>query len=77
MSWKFSIIDQHYALIIPLFITQAPTCLDIYVPSSGSVVYPCELLNVTHETTTSDCTQATNVYSTGVHPDDTTISDFQ
>jgi hypothetical protein len=23
------------------------------------------------------CTQATNIYSTGVHPDDTTISDFQ
>jgi hypothetical protein len=39
------IIDQHYALIIiPLFITQAPTCFGPYVPSSGSVLYPCELL---------------------------------
>jgi hypothetical protein len=41
------IIDQHYALIIiPLLITQAPTCFDTYVPSSGSVLYPCELLKV-------------------------------
>jgi hypothetical protein len=40
-----AIIDQHYALIIiPLFITQAPTCFGTYVPSSGSVLYPCELL---------------------------------
>jgi hypothetical protein len=39
------IIDQQYALIIiPLFITQAPTCFGTYVPSSGSVLYPCELL---------------------------------
>jgi hypothetical protein len=35
-----------------------------------------QLDTVTHETTTSD-TQTTNIYSTGVHPDDTTISDFQ
>jgi hypothetical protein len=41
------IIDQHNALIIiPLFITQTPTCFDTYVPSSGSVLYPCELLKV-------------------------------
>jgi hypothetical protein len=41
------ITDQHYALIITsLFITQAPTCFDTYVPSSGSVLYPCELLKV-------------------------------
>jgi hypothetical protein len=39
------IIDQHYALIItPLFITQAPTCFGINMPSSGSVLYPYELL---------------------------------
>jgi hypothetical protein len=32
------ITDRHYALIIiPLYITQAPTCFDTYVPSSGSV----------------------------------------
>jgi hypothetical protein len=29
-------IDQHYALIMtPLFITQAPTCFGIHMPSSG------------------------------------------
>jgi hypothetical protein len=34
--------DRHYALIIiPLFITQAPTCFGTYVSSSGSVLYPC------------------------------------
>jgi hypothetical protein len=39
------ITDQHYALIItPLFITQAPACFGTYVPSSGSVLYPYELL---------------------------------
>jgi hypothetical protein len=39
------IIDQHYVLIIiPLFITQPPTCFGTYVPSSGSVLYTCELL---------------------------------
>jgi hypothetical protein len=38
-------IDQHYALIItPLFDTQAPTCFGIHMPSSGSVLYPSELL---------------------------------
>jgi hypothetical protein len=31
-------------LFIYLFITQAPTCFGTYVPSSGSVLYPCELL---------------------------------
>jgi hypothetical protein len=37
---------QHHALIIiPLFITQAPTCFGTYVPSSGSVLHPCELLS--------------------------------
>jgi hypothetical protein len=41
------ITDQHYALIIiPLFITQIPACFDTYVSSSGSVLYPCELLKV-------------------------------
>jgi hypothetical protein len=42
------ITDQHYALIIIslLIITQAPTCFDTYVPSSGSVFYPCELPKV-------------------------------
>jgi hypothetical protein len=40
-----SIRDQHYALIIfSLFITHAPTCFGTYVPSSGSVLFPCELL---------------------------------
>jgi hypothetical protein len=29
---------------IPLFVTQAATCFDTYVPCSGSVLYPCELL---------------------------------
>jgi hypothetical protein len=44
IAW-LDIIDQHYALIItPLFITQAPTCFGIYVPSSGSVLYLYELL---------------------------------
>jgi hypothetical protein len=33
-------------IIIPLFITQARTCFDTYVSSSGSVLYPCELLKV-------------------------------
>jgi hypothetical protein len=42
---QWGIIDQHYALIIiPLFITQAPTRFGTYVPYSGSVLYPCELL---------------------------------
>jgi hypothetical protein len=41
-----SIVDQHYALIIaPLFDTQAPTCFGIHVPSSGSFLCPCELLD--------------------------------
>jgi hypothetical protein len=31
-------------MIIPLFITQAPTCFSTFVPSSGSILYPCELL---------------------------------
>jgi hypothetical protein len=44
---SLGITDQHYALfIIALFITQAPTCFETYVPSSGSVVYPCELVKV-------------------------------
>jgi hypothetical protein len=39
--------DQHYALIIiSLFITQASTCFGTYVPYSGSVLYPCEILKV-------------------------------
>jgi hypothetical protein len=39
------IIDQRYALIItPLFITHAPTCYGIHMPSSGSVLYPYNLL---------------------------------
>jgi hypothetical protein len=39
------VIDQHYALIItPLFITQAPTCFGIHMPSSGSVLFAYELL---------------------------------
>jgi hypothetical protein len=39
------ITDQHYVLIItPLFDTQAPTCFGIHVPSSGSFLYPYELL---------------------------------
>jgi hypothetical protein len=43
IAW-LDVIDQHYALIIiPLFITQAPTCFGTYVPSSRSVLYPCEL----------------------------------
>jgi hypothetical protein len=38
------ITDQHCALIvIPLYITKAPTCFGSYVSSSGSVLYPCEL----------------------------------
>jgi hypothetical protein len=42
---NLGITDQRYALIIiSLFITQAPTCFGTYVPSSGSVLYPCELL---------------------------------
>jgi hypothetical protein len=45
--YLLGIIDKHYALIIiPLFVTQAPTCFDTYVPSSGCVIYPCELLKV-------------------------------
>jgi hypothetical protein len=41
-----SVIDQHYALsyITPLFDTQAPTYFGIHVPSSGSFLYPRELL---------------------------------
>jgi hypothetical protein len=36
---------QHNALIItPLFITPASTCFGAYMPSSGSVLYPYELL---------------------------------
>jgi hypothetical protein len=42
---RLGITDQHYALITtPLFITQAPTCFGIHVPSSGSFLYPYELL---------------------------------
>jgi hypothetical protein len=44
IAW-LGIIDQHSALIIiPLFITPATTGFGTYVPSSGSVLYPCELL---------------------------------
>jgi hypothetical protein len=47
-KWKYvyvGITDQHYALIItPLLITQATTCFGTYMPSSGSVLYPSELL---------------------------------
>jgi hypothetical protein len=40
-------MDEHYALIIiPLIIIQAPTCFGTYVPSSGSVIFHCELLEV-------------------------------
>jgi hypothetical protein len=42
---RLSITDQHYALIIiPLFVTKAPTCFGIHVPSSASFLYPYELL---------------------------------
>jgi hypothetical protein len=38
---------RHCALIvIGLIITLAATCFDTYVPSSGSVLYPCELVKV-------------------------------
>jgi hypothetical protein len=41
MRYMLGIIDQHYALIIiPLFITLAPTCFGTCVPSSESVLYP-------------------------------------
>jgi hypothetical protein len=43
---SLSVIDQHNALmIIPLFNTQAPTCFGIHVPSSGSLLFPYELLS--------------------------------
>jgi hypothetical protein len=97
IAW-LGITDQHYALIIiPLFITQAPTCFDTYVSSSGSVYYPCELLKVRNccvirmypctvymhmrsaglSNTKPQHPVHTNIYSTGVHPYDTTISDFK
>jgi hypothetical protein len=41
-NYTLDVTDQHYELII----TQAPTCFDINVSSSGSVLYPCELLEV-------------------------------
>jgi hypothetical protein len=42
---RFGITDQHYALTVTLlFITQAPTCFSILMPSSGSVLYPSKLL---------------------------------
>jgi hypothetical protein len=42
---SLGIIDQHFELIItPIFITQAATCFGIHMPSSGSVLYPYELL---------------------------------
>jgi hypothetical protein len=42
---EFGIINQHYALnVTSLFITQAPTCFGTYMPFSGSVLYPSELL---------------------------------
>jgi hypothetical protein len=45
LAFKLGIKDQHYAMIIaPLFITQAPTRFGTYVPSSGGVLYACELL---------------------------------
>jgi hypothetical protein len=44
IAW-LGITDRHDALIvIPVFVTQAPTCFGTYVPSSGSVLYPYELL---------------------------------
>jgi hypothetical protein len=50
-------MDQHYALIIiPLFIIQAPTCFGTYVPSSGSVLYPSELLESPKIVVSSECT---------------------
>jgi hypothetical protein len=48
IAW-LGITDQHYTLIItPLFINQAPTCFGTYVPSSWSVLYPCEFLVSPH-----------------------------
>jgi hypothetical protein len=45
ITGSLNISDQHYALITtPLFITQAPTCFGIHVPSSGSFLCPYELL---------------------------------
>jgi hypothetical protein len=45
-SQRLSIIDPHYALsyITTLFDTQAPSCLGIHVPSSGTFSCPRELL---------------------------------
>jgi hypothetical protein len=42
---RIEYIDQRYALIIiPFFDMQVPTCFDIHVPSSGSFLWPYELL---------------------------------
>jgi hypothetical protein len=73
------VIHQHYALIIvSLFITQAAKCFGTYVLSSGSVLYPERSAGQSNARNYNiQCTQATNIYSTGVHPDDTTILDFQ
>jgi hypothetical protein len=40
--------NQHYALICttPLFYILAPTCFDSSLPSSGSFLYPSELLEI-------------------------------
>jgi hypothetical protein len=43
-----SINNQHYALnyITSLFNIQTPTCFGISLPSSGSFLVPCELLEI-------------------------------
>jgi hypothetical protein len=41
LSWDKILLTS---VITPLFITQAPTCFGIHMPSSGSVLYPYELL---------------------------------
>jgi hypothetical protein len=64
---RVGITDQHYALIIiPLFITQAPTCFNTYVPSSGSVLYPCELLE-SEMVVSSGCTHVLKIFVASVH----------
>jgi hypothetical protein len=67
------ITDQHYALIIiHLFITPAPTCFSTYVPSSGSVLYPYELLE---RQKWLCCSHVPPTFT--VHDYNTTISAFQ
>jgi hypothetical protein len=46
IAWLGIQTDTMHRFLFLLFITQAATCFGTYVPFSGSVLFPCELLKV-------------------------------